>query len=479
MRVRKPEYSAQFKPICDTVHDQRVLTGFGGLVLFVKYLWSIGLVKSLRKALKDHRTTGDYGGDSLALLVLLFLVAGGRRMAHLKYFAHDGLLKRLAWLKTMPSKATLSRFFSGFRWALVVALMAINRDVVIGHLLRIGITRQVTLDLDGTVLTSRGKPERAQKGFNPHRRGARSYRPLTLHIAETGQFYAVKNRPGNVSELNGARTFMREHIRSLRSAFPKTRLVVRQDSGFFDDKLLSVYEQEKIGYVCVARMYESLTLVLKERKRWTKINDGISAFEFSFKLDSWDTYRYFVAYRIRLSDKQIANRNGEQLDLFCPTDPEYRYRLYVTNLSREECDTPVLHSFYSGRGGQEKDIGELKSEFAFDVIPSRKYSGNCAWQQLSVLGYKATIGFVNEVVTGEEPVFQTRSIREKATRIFRQIRAKTLRFLHINVPGIVSNNSGHTILRLPESRARRQDWQKFQERLEQVDYQIESIAVES
>ncbi|MDJ0763011.1 MAG: hypothetical protein QNJ97_08495 [Myxococcota bacterium] len=46
-----------------------------------------------------------------------------------------------------------------------------------------------------------------------------------------------------------------------------------------------------------------------------------------------------------------------------------------------------MHTFYAGRGGQEKDIGELKSGFLFDVLLSRKYSANGVWQQLSLLAH--------------------------------------------------------------------------------------------
>lgn len=466
MRVRKPEFSGRFKPICEVVHDQRVLTGFGGLLLFTRYVWSVGVVKNLREALREHRTAGDYGGGSLALLLLLFIVAGGRRFAHLEYFKQDGLLKRLAWLKRMPSKATLSRFIRGFRAKMVSALMMVNRDFVIGHVRRVGVRKQLTLDLDGTVVTSRGRPEGSAKGYNPGRRGARGYKSLTLHLAETGQFYATKNRPGNVHDIHGAYMFMQHQLRSLRKSFPNTRLVVRQDAGFFDNKLLSLYEQKNVGYVCVARMFERLALVLKDRKRWTRIDDRVSAFSFSFKMGTWSVSRLFIAYRIRLSDEQIKNRRGEQLDLFNPSDPQYRYRLYVTNLTQEQCDAHAVHSFYSGRGAHEKDIGELKSEFAFDVIPSRGYSGNSAWQQLSVLGYNTMIGFSTEVVSGCEKIRKKKNLRVKATRIFRHHRAKILRFLHINVPGMVVNDSGRAVLRLPESSARQSDWSIFQARLD-------------
>jgi len=45
--------------------------------------------------------------------------------------------------------------------------------------------------------------EYVQRSNNPHRRYAPSYYPLLYHIAQTGHFLEVKNRPGNVHDSKG------------------------------------------------------------------------------------------------------------------------------------------------------------------------------------------------------------------------------------------------------------------------------------
>ena len=37
------------------------------------------------------------------------------------------------------------------------------------------------------------------------------------------------------------------------------------------------------------------------------------------------------------------------------------------------------------RGAQEKTIAELKGEFALDVVPTRDYAANSAWQRIGIL----------------------------------------------------------------------------------------------
>ena len=42
---------------------------------------------------------------------------------------------------------------------------------------------------------------------------------------------------------------------------------------------------------------------------------------------------------------------------------------------------------------QEKTFCELKGEFALDVVPTRHYGANSAWQQLSILAHNVARSF--------------------------------------------------------------------------------------
>jgi hypothetical protein len=47
----------------------------------------------------------------------------------------------------------------------------------------------------------------------------------------------------------------------------------------------------------------------------------------------------------------------------------------------------------SWRGAQEKTFGELKGEFAVDVVPTNHYGANSAWMQLSILAHNLIRSF--------------------------------------------------------------------------------------
>jgi len=469
MRVTKPSFSSKFKPAPEIRHDSRVLTGFGGITVFCAYVTATGLVAELRSRLKKVRKLGDYAAFPLVYLLLLFVAVGGRRPGHLKYFGADGLLARMAWLRHIPSSSTISRFFMSCRKTIVACVGEANVDYVIGCLRRLSgeTLSAITLDVDGTVISTRGHQGFAAKGYNPIKKGARSYFPLTVHVSETGQFIEVSHRPGNSADNEGADALLRRVVRRLKREFPGVTVRVWMDSAFFDDKLLGVLEDEGVKYVVVAKMYASLALVVKNRKRWTKVRDGVEAFEFCHKMDSWGDARDFVAYRFELTQAEIAERDGEQLDLFRPNDPKYRYMLFCHNFEQGEMSMEELHTFYAGRCNQEKNIGQLKSGFAFDQLPSKNHSGNALWQKLSMLAYNAVTGFAMEVVDGATR--RKNSVAEKATRLFKCATWATVRFLHLCVPGQLVNDSGRTALHLPESQARKSDWDRFRERIGEIE----------
>src|SRR5262249_47888345 len=64
---------------------------------------------------------------------------------------------------------------------------------------------------------------------------------------------------------------------------------------------------------------------------------------------------------------------------------------------------PALWDFMAGRGAQEKTYGELKAEWALDVVPTHHYGANSAWQQICVLGHNLLRNFQLQTVATQKP----------------------------------------------------------------------------
>jgi hypothetical protein len=96
-------------------------------------------------------------------------------------------------------------------------------------------------------------------------------------------------------------------------------------------------------------------------------------------IPQWHLRLRVMIYRTHV---QHASPRNFQLDLFTPDDGHYEYSAVATNL---DLGLPALYAFICGRGAQEKTLAELKGEFALDVVPTKHYAANSAWQQFSVL----------------------------------------------------------------------------------------------
>jgi hypothetical protein len=67
--------------------------------------------------------------------------------------------------------------------------------------------------------------------------------------------------------------------------------VVRADSGFFDDKLLSFLEDQKLPYIVVARMTRWIKNEASRFREWKDLDATYSVAEFKIQLYGWNQLR--------------------------------------------------------------------------------------------------------------------------------------------------------------------------------------------
>src|SRR6266481_8486342 len=232
------------------VHQE--LTSYSGLELLRRYLRQHDLPRRLRAACTA--TGGAYGGGRLALLVLALLYVGARRLEHLRYVASDPLIARFCGLARIPTARTVANWLRQFTTATLAPLVQLNHDLVTEAITRLQLPR-LTIDVDGTVVTTGATVAWAFRGFNPHHRKNPSYYPLLAHLAQTGHILRCKNRPGNVHDSKQATAFLREVIDGLRAHFGRRLpLEFRMDAAFCQPAVLRLLAARgcryaiKVGY---------------------------------------------------------------------------------------------------------------------------------------------------------------------------------------------------------------------------------------
>jgi len=425
---------------------EQQVSSYSGLELFKRYFRIIRLNDQIRQAFKAHDFRGDYGVAQYILVFIALWLTGGRRLRHVEFLADDPLVKRLCNLKTLPSDRSLSRWLGQFTHDSLQALVSLNSEIVEKKLQELQLPR-ITLDFDGTVLSCGNKVKWAARGYNPHKRYAKSYYPLLCHIAQTGHFLQVKNRPGNHHDSRGALAVMRGCIAQVRAALPGVVIEVRMDAAFFTPEIVRFLKKSNVEYVVKMPMW-----------KWTGIKDAINAtgyWHHAGKNLSWSRKSVFlkrwgepvevICFRKKISDKE-GGTVGHQLDLFSPDDGIYEYFVLHTN---KRILPQNLVEFYNGRCGMEHQIAEIKGEFAFDVVPTREYSGNSAHQQISALAYNLVRNFQIDTAMASD-----RKPTRNRTNLFTFVSLKTIRFEMIAAAGRIVNVAGAKILRLNQNIAR-------------------------
>jgi hypothetical protein len=335
-------------------------------------------------------------------------------------------------------------------------LIALNRDLVTEALARLNLAR-LTLDVDGSVIRTGSTVRWAFRGFNPHHRKDPSYYPLFAHVAQTGHILQAKNRPGNVHDSKQAVPFLREIIDDLRGRFGRrVTLEFRMDAAFFQQGIFRLLTARACFYAIKVGYWNWLPLkqVAADCRHWEPVAPGVGAHETELVIPQWNDLRL----RVVLYRKHVGHetRKNFQLDLFTPDDGHYEYSAVATNLP---LGLAALWEFACGRGAQEKTFAELKGEFALDVVPTKHYAANSAWQQCSILAHNLIRSFQLETLATPKP----RSRKRTYTHLFRSMR--TLRFLLIARAGQLTRIGGRQVLRLTQNPATQRLYDQIAQRL--------------
>lgn len=347
------------------------LTMFSGLVIIQQLFERVGLARRLQQIFRS-RDRGSYRFWKLFLLLIVHRILGFRRLRDAQGHRADPLLKQVVGLPEIPDVSTLSRRLRAMDETRVRKAHEGNRQLVLDGLAEHEL-RRFTLDFDGSVLSTRRHAQGSAVGFNPKRKGERSYYPLLCTVAQSAQVFDFVHRPGNVHDSQGAEAFMRDCVEAFRQAFPAASLEVRGDSAFFNERLVQTQEEcgTEFTFSVPFERFPRLKGLIEAQPDWKRVDAKTDAFELDWKPECWSRRKVrLIAVRTR----QPKQRKGPlQLDLFVPVDSEYQYQVVATNKPTRQGHVIALHH---GRGSQEGIIGELKSAMNLDYVPCRKRMAN-------------------------------------------------------------------------------------------------------
>jgi hypothetical protein len=253
------------------------ITAYGGLELIRRYLGIINLHHRVQAVFSRYEMGGDYRAIDMILVIVGLILVGGRRLEHLSYVCEDPMVKRFCGLLRLPRERSVARWLKRFTHRSLQALVELNSEMVCEAIERERLGR-LTVDVDGSVITTGATVAWAFRGFNPHHRKDRSYYPILAHLAQTGHILRVKNRPGNVHDSKGAVNFLRDLIDDLRARLGRSLpLEFRMDGAFFQRQILELLERRKTSYAIKVPFFKWLGLLplIREHQRWQALPGGM------------------------------------------------------------------------------------------------------------------------------------------------------------------------------------------------------------
>ena len=363
--------------------EKQDLSSYSGLVVFQKLFSELNLSTRLSKCSPNSEVNGHASYSLLFRLLIVHALIGMRKLREVDLYREDPMIKRVLGVQALPSVATISRLLDRCDQRSTEGLQQQSRDLVLERLGAESLAT-VTLDFDGSVISTTRKAEGVAAGYNK-KKGMRSYYPLFCTVAQSGQILDALHRSGNVHDSNGALAFVRRCVRSVRTVLPAARIEVRMDSAFFSETMIQMLEELKVHYAISVpfERFCELKGFIEHRLWWSRVagDRPSSAFEKQWKPKSWTCKARFVFVR---TVHARQTKGALQLDLFEPQDFEYDYKCVITN---KHCSIKKAVRFLEGRGQQENVFAELKSQGALGYVPCRRQAANQCYMICAIIAH--------------------------------------------------------------------------------------------
>jgi hypothetical protein len=401
------------------------LTHFGGLFLIQRFCNQLCLRRRLERILKDAPHWASYSPADLVLVFLYVLIAGLPRVNRTEILQYNGLFLSLVGLKQFPDPSALRRFLHRVSPAAIRQIARLH-DQMRRQLFGLPAARStLVFHLDSVVLTLYGKQQGARVGYNPKKKGRRSYHPILCFEAHGQEFWHGSLRPGDAATNTGARALVRRCLQKVPSSVARSRIRLLADSGFFSGKLVSDLDQAGCGYIIVCPKAKSY-LPLAQRAGFQAMAFGWAVAEFEFKPRGWTEGHRFIMVRRPLPEDP---EEAQQLTLF--QAGRYAYSAFVTNL---ELEPWRIWKAYQARANVEKSIRELLYSFSLNKIPTQEWVANVAFLQLLLLAYNLVHWFKRLCLPAE----------------YARATVETIRQEFLVLPGKLARHGGRNVLQLPK-----------------------------
>jgi hypothetical protein len=380
----KEDIAAPNKIGASTPYDfeGRNLTAYGGLLPVATMLEKLGFQQLVEETLTVKRVTRAMNMFQFVLAMVLGAYVGFSRLHHLRFLKREPMLTGILKVLRLPPQCTFWRFLASLHLGIARQLLEVQRRMRerVWEAAHVQLAA-VTLDTDTTVHTLFGHQMGGRKSYNPKNKGKKSYQPILTFLAETREYISGELRNGD--RPTGVQ--IARHLESVFAALPSAvkTIYAGADSGFYCGEAVEAYQRRGVQFIISARKTSRLVEELKAAVwQGSPRTDADGQCEFRYQPEGWEKAYRFLALRYQKKSPPSAAEEPEQYQLF--DTPEYRYRVFVTNMTDA---IYLLAWFYNQRAGAENLIKEANNDAGLAAHPSARWMMNCNHFQLVMLAY--------------------------------------------------------------------------------------------
>jgi hypothetical protein len=419
------EFTPHFSRSVVAGFDGGRITSDGGALLLRETEQRLNLLPRLSACFRDsrHPLYISHSVEELLGQRIYGLALGYEDLNDHDQLREDPLLgvlagKREAGQELLAGKSTLNRLELGTEEADRYKKISYRQEPIDDLLVQLFVEahseppERVVLDLDVTDLALEGHQEgRFFHGYYDEY----CYLPLYIFCGE--HLLCARLRTADQDAAAGCVAEVERIVRRLRKVWPGVQIVVRADSGFCRDELMSWCEQEGVDYVIglarntrLRKLIEpqmvTAALLEAETSRPARV---FTEFSYETTTGTWSRARRVVAKAEHLQDKE---------------NPRY----VVTSLDAQDWPAQELYEeAYCARGEMENRIKEQMSLFA-DRVSTESLRSNQLRLYLSAMAYVLLQGLRRVGLKGTEWAHaQVGTIRLRLLKIGAQVRITTRR----------------------------------------------------
>lgn len=359
---------------------QAAVTPLGQLAFFIEYLKLGGLFDSwVSDCGLSYASPNSPDKRSVLGTLMLSILAGHNRYAHITTIRCDGINPELLGMKKLISEDSMRRALKQ------VSVLDGSEEWMRKHLGKCYeplLEEAWILDIDTTVKVLYGRQEGAVVGYNPKKPGRPSHTYHSYFMSNLRLLLDVEVHSGKEIGSKHSASGLWRLIKSLPEK--KRPHFIRGDCGFGNDAIMQEAEENDVKYLFKLKQSKNVKSLIEKlmfTSGWEDAGQGWQGLGSSIQLMGWKKYRRVIILRRKISKHSLVevkkNTKSEQLEFKFGTlanqDYTYEYGVLVTSLPD---GILTLAQHYRDRADCENVFDELKNQWGWSGFTTRDI-GRC------------------------------------------------------------------------------------------------------